>query len=88
MKRYIDEVKRVLSVLEDILKNQEWLVANKVTIADLSFITWNNIAFQMLLKDEVDGEKEYPKTFAWNQKLNKLPYVAVTMADREKALAK
>jgi glutathione S-transferase len=36
--RYVNEIKRVLSVLESVLSKQEWLVGNKVTIADLAFI--------------------------------------------------
>lgn len=40
--RYAKEVARVLGVLEDILSKSSsgWLVGDKVTIADLSFVTW------------------------------------------------
>lgn len=41
IKRYADEVKRVMGVLESVLADgREWLIAGKCTIADLSFITW------------------------------------------------
>lgn len=36
--RYKNEIRRVLSVLESVLSKQAWLVGNKATIADLSFI--------------------------------------------------
>ena len=37
--RYKNEIKRVLGVLDGVLAKQEWLVAGKATIADISFIT-------------------------------------------------
>ena len=36
--RYQKEILRVWGVLESVLKNREWLVGDKCTIADLSFI--------------------------------------------------
>ena len=38
--RYRNEILRVLGVLEGVLAKQEWLVAGKPTIADLSFLTY------------------------------------------------
>lgn len=38
--RYKNEVKRVLGVLNGVLTKQPWLVGEKVTIADLSFISY------------------------------------------------
>lgn len=38
VERYQNEVKRVLSVLNGVLSKQDWLVAGKLTVADLSFI--------------------------------------------------
>ena len=37
--RYKNEIKRVLGVLDSVLSQQEWLVGNKPTIADFSFIS-------------------------------------------------
>lgn len=39
VERYQKEILRVFGVLESVLSKQEWLVGNKLTIADLSFIT-------------------------------------------------
>ena len=39
VERYQNEIKRVLGVLEGVLAKQEWLVADKCTVVDLSFIT-------------------------------------------------
>jgi glutathione S-transferase len=38
--RYINETKRLYSVLESRLKDREYLVANQLTIADISTFTW------------------------------------------------
>ena len=40
IERYQKEIIRVLGVLESVLSKQEYLVGNKLTIADLSFITY------------------------------------------------
>lgn len=45
--RYEKETLRVLGVLESVLSKQEWLVGGKATIADISFIPWNNVAFDI-----------------------------------------
>lgn len=35
--RYQNEILRVLGVLDGVLANQEWLVGNKLSVADISF---------------------------------------------------
>lgn len=40
IKRYIDETKRLLSVLESQLSKTEYLVANKYSIADIASYCW------------------------------------------------
>ena len=66
IERYRKEVIRVFSVLDSVLSKQEWLVGNKLTIADLSFIPSTNGALNITLKDyaEADVEKDYPAFFA------------------------
>nr|AEG19534.1 glutathione S-transferase [Glaciozyma antarctica] len=85
--RYTNEVARVSQVMEDVLAKQPFLVGNKVTIADLSFIPWNTIAFQFLLPDGVDPKTAYPNLWAWHQKLVEIPYVAAGLAERTAAMA-
>ena len=41
--RYRNEVRRVLSVLNTALEGKRYLVGDKVTIADLSFVPWHSI---------------------------------------------
>jgi glutathione S-transferase len=57
--RYKNEIRRVFGVLDDVLSQRDYLVGNKATIADLSFILWNTIGVNNLGPD-FDFEKEYP----------------------------
>jgi glutathione S-transferase len=41
--RYRNEVRRVLGVLNTALEGKKYLVGDKVTIADLSFVPWHNV---------------------------------------------
>ncbi|TBU40675.1 glutathione S-transferase C-terminal-like protein [Dichomitus squalens] len=72
IERYQKETIRVFSVLDSVLSKPEnggWLVGGKPTIADLSFINWNDAAINISIKDYADVEKEYPAFYAWHQKL-------------------
>ena len=66
IERYKKETQRVLGVLDGVLAKQPsgWLVGGKCTIADISFITWNRLAFNVSMKD-VNVEKEYPHVWAY-----------------------
>ncbi|KZT53749.1 glutathione S-transferase, partial [Calocera cornea HHB12733] len=70
IERYQNEIKRVWSVLESVLKNQDWLVGNKLTIADISFVPWNDGAKKGLAGiDEATFEKDYPSVAKWHTAL-------------------
>jgi len=49
----------VFSVLDGVLSKQQYLVGDKVTIADLSFIPWNVAAVGWVIPD-IDIGKNYP----------------------------
>ncbi|GJE97875.1 glutathione S-transferase [Phanerochaete sordida] len=78
--RYKGEIKRVFSVLESVLSKQEWLVGGKTTIADLSFIPWNDFAVPGIV--DIDFAKEYPATAAWHKKLVEREAVKKVLAIR------
>lgn len=59
----MDEARRILSVLEGVLSKQDFLVAGRVTIADIAFVPYHN-AMERVLGDNFDFETEFPKTFA------------------------
>ena len=84
IERYQNEISRVNGVLDSYLSKHEWLVGDKCTFADLSFVTWANIGGKM------DGGKsagKYPAYDAWLAKLNDRPSVKKAYADQEKAKA-
>lgn len=59
IERYNNEIKRVFGVLDGVLSKQKYLVGDKVTIADLSFVQWNSMIIDRLLPD-IDIETNYP----------------------------
>jgi len=75
IERYNTEIRRVLGVLDSVLANQDYLVGGKVTIADLAFIPWNNIALSHLLGNDFDYAKEFPNTARWHKGLSERPSV-------------
>lgn len=86
IERYRNEIKRVLGVLESTLSKQEWLVGNKATVADFSFLTWNDIAANLLLEN-FRFEEEFPATAKWNKKLLERPAIAKVWEEKAKAAA-
>ncbi|RPA98537.1 glutathione S-transferase, partial [Choiromyces venosus 120613-1] len=61
--RYTNEVRRVLGVLDVILKDKEYLVGGRVSYADLSFISWIWLLESL---PELNGwEQEYSQVGAW-----------------------
>ncbi|KZT69089.1 glutathione S-transferase [Daedalea quercina L-15889] len=85
VERYQKEVLRVTGVLESVLSKQEWLVGGKCTIADLSFIPWNQAAFQFILPGYADFnlEKDFPAVHRWHSALLARKAVAEQLALRE-----
>jgi len=89
--RYQKEVKRVLGVLESVLKDKEWLVGGKCTIADLSFVPWNlllGLVFGIEGYASFDLAKEFPCVNAWHQRMITRPAIKATLEDREKVMPK
>ena len=78
IERYIKEVNRVTAVLEGHLAKQKergdgsddgpWLVGNKLSYADISFVSWQTVIGMVTTKDEYDVDK-YPLVKAWLGKL-------------------
>ncbi|KAJ2969553.1 hypothetical protein NUW54_g12936 [Trametes sanguinea] len=87
VERYQKEILRVIGVLDSVLAKQEWLVGGKLTVADLSFISWNVVAVDNIVKGlaDVDLEKQYPAFYKWHQKLIARPVVAKLLAEQAEA---
>lgn len=82
VERYQKETLRVLGVLESILSKQEWLVAGQCTIADISFVPWNNAVSPVILKDYegFNFAKQFPAVYAWHEKISARPAISATLA--------
>ncbi|KAH9919706.1 glutathione S-transferase [Fomitopsis serialis] len=77
IERYQKEVLRVFGVLESVLSRQDWLAGGKCTIADLSFIPWNDIVLDLALKDynDFNFESDFPALHKWHTAMMARPSV-------------
>ena len=85
--RYYNEVKRVASVLDSSLADRTWLVGDKCTYADLSFVMWN-AQIPYILKDAKDpwDPAKYPNFTRWQEAMlakDSVKHVLSVMADEE-----
>ncbi len=68
IERYQKETLRVFSVLDGVLAKSPsgYLVGDKVTIADLAFVSWNKFGVEGIVSavDGVDVEKQFPAFYA------------------------
>ncbi|KAL2365327.1 hypothetical protein RJZ56_001707 [Blastomyces dermatitidis] len=67
IERYQNQVRRVLEVLNGVLEGKQWLVGDKCTYADLSFMPWNNRLD--LLLESPDPLAPYPNVQAWQRRM-------------------
>ncbi|KAI1440242.1 glutathione S-transferase [Annulohypoxylon stygium] len=67
--RFNNECKRQLGVLNGALEGKEWLVGEKMTYADLSFVPWNDILHQCIPMKAEDRFKDFPNVQAWHDRM-------------------
>ncbi|KAI0081361.1 glutathione S-transferase [Panus rudis PR-1116 ss-1] len=81
--RYKNEIRRVFSVLEEVLSKQEWLVGGRYTVADISFVT-------SIMQDDAsfNVEKDYPAVAKWHNAVYNRPAVKKLFDLRAELLAK
>ncbi|KAI3281357.1 hypothetical protein DTO002I6_9856 [Penicillium roqueforti] len=82
--RYVNEIHRVTGVLESVLKTREWLVGDKCTYADLSFIAWQRWAPRYGGEDIYE---KFPHVGAWIERMKTRPSVQKVLADQDRAMA-
>lgn len=69
-KRYLDETRRLYSVLERRLtENGDWLVGDHVSIADITTVGWAGSSYAL----GIDLKTEFPAVHAWIVRIIKLP---------------
>lgn len=74
----------MLSVLETILADKEYLVGDRVSYADLAFVPWNWLL--EWLPSAAGWRTEFPKVAEWDRKLNALESVKTAVAARAEAM--
>jgi len=62
--RYVEETKRLYSVLESRLKDHDWLVADKYSLADIANFSWVRAAWMI----EIDLS-EFPGVQSWVERI-------------------
>ncbi|KAI1611908.1 glutathione S-transferase C-terminal-like protein [Exophiala viscosa] len=70
-KRFVDENKRILAVLEKWLMERKWLVGEKMTVADVSYLSWYEEAYWV----DADLEEEFPAVHKWLESMKALPEI-------------
>ena len=83
---YVNDFRRVLQVLNDELADKRWLVGDKCSAADLSFVPFHNGIGFVMRDDKPDMELEFPHLDAWFKRMLQRPAVQKVLADREEAL--
>jgi len=86
--RYRQEIRRVLGVLEIALKDREYLVGDKLTIADLSFVPWHHIIPYACLEQTDEIKKGFPNVDKWMAKMMELPAVKTVLVDKRDQLCR
>jgi glutathione S-transferase len=84
--RYNNEVDRILGVLENCLAGKQWLVGDKCTFADLSFVTWNDRMDMVLGVPDSKPLKDYPNVEAWHDRMISRDSFKKAMQTREKLM--
>ena len=82
IERYNNEIKRVLGVLDGALEGKQWLVGDKMTYADLSFVTWNERVDSVVGCAPEDKFKGFPNVQTWHARMISLPSWKTIMARR------
>ena len=64
------------------LEGKQYLVGDKCTYADLSFVIWDHMTPMLFTEEDgVDFTKDYPHYYAWHKRLMERPAVKVAVAD-------
>lgn len=86
IERYEEQMFRVVGVLDDILADKEYLVGNKASYADISFIAWDSL-MHVIVADQLDRFKSFKNYWAWYERITARPALRKTFKLREEAIA-
>lgn len=86
IQRYEEQTFRVVGVLDSILQDQEYLVGNKASYADIAFIPWEN-TMHIFCPEHMDRFKSYKNYWAWYERVSARPAVQKAWKLRDEAMA-
>lgn len=78
---YIKDFRRILKLLNDELTEKEWLVGNKCSAADLSFVSFHSRIDFIMRDDAPRMEVEYPQVDAWYKRMTQRATVKKVLED-------
>lgn len=86
--RYRQEIRRVIGVLDKALANKEYLVGDRCTIADLAFVTWDEMVANICEGEPFMEtlEQDCPNWIAWRERLLARPGVQRALEAKAKSL--
>ncbi|KAF2832833.1 URE2 protein [Ophiobolus disseminans] len=85
--RYEDQAIRVVAVLDKILQGKEYLVGNRITYADIAFVSWEVTIRKMIPDLDERAERLYPNYLAWFRRVSARPSVKRTLKLKSEAMA-
>ncbi|CEJ93533.1 hypothetical protein VHEMI09114 [[Torrubiella] hemipterigena] len=90
IERYATEIKRIISVLQGVLAakpaDQQFLVGDKQTYADMAFVPWNFRLSEVLMQSWDEVWENAPNVRAWHEKMVESPAWKRSMEHRAKAM--
>lgn len=85
--RYVNEIRRVSSVLDRVLKDKEYLVGGRYSFVDVAFVPWYDIVLQ-LFAEKINVDTDFPSLKAWLERSKARPAISKTLQDRAAVIAK
>ncbi|KAL6722033.1 Transcriptional regulator ure2 [Lecanora helva] len=78
---YVKDFRRVLKVLDDELADKDWLVGNKCSAADLSFVPFHSRIGFIMKEDAPHMETEYQHVNSWYKRMMQREAVKKVLED-------
>lgn len=82
---YVADFRRLLQVLDDHLEARQWLVGDKCSAADLSFVPFHSRLGSIMNEDVPDVEKEFPNVDAWYKRMLEREAVKKVMEEHDES---
>ncbi|KAI0903462.1 glutathione S-transferase [Ustulina deusta] len=86
IERYDAQARRVLAVLDGWLEGRDWLVGDKMTYADISFVPWND-RFDAVVSCHADNKFEgFANVASWHECMTRRHSWKVAMRHRDRGM--